>query len=154
MANKTIASLLQKKRLTLSVAESCTAGLIASDLTDIPGASRYFKGGIIAYANEVKEKILNVPKATLREFGAVSHQTALAMAHNVRHLFKAHIGLAVTGIAGPTGGTSAKPVGTVFIAVSLGRKEYFKKYRFSGSRLSIKIQSKDAALRLLKECLT
>lgn len=154
MIEKTIARILRYRHLTLAVAESCTGGLIASRLTDIPGSSVYFVAGIVAYANEAKIKILGIDHETIRKFGAVSRQTAMAMAQNVRHLFGTHIGLAVTGIAGPAGGSTAKPVGTVFISVSLGHRTYFKKYQFRGSRLEIKKLAKNAALALLKECLS
>ncbi|MDD2865907.1 MAG: nicotinamide-nucleotide amidohydrolase family protein [Candidatus Omnitrophica bacterium] len=154
MIEKTVAGILRHKHLTLAVAESCTGGLIASRLTDIPGSSDYFLAGIVAYANEAKIGVLGIDRETIRKFGAVSRQTAMAMAQNVRHLFGAHIGLAVTGIAGPSGGSTAKPVGTVFISVSLGHRTYFKKYQFNGNRLKIKKLAKNAALELLKECLS
>jgi nicotinamide-nucleotide amidase len=154
MIEKTIAAILKHKHLTLAVAESCTGGLIASRLTDIPGSSDYFVAGIVAYANEAKIKTLGIDHETIRRFGAVSRQTAMSMAQNVRHLFGTHIGLAVTGIAGPAGGSTAKPVGTVFISVSLGHRTYFKKYQFCGRRLEIKKLAKNAALALLKECLS
>lgn len=154
MIEKTVAGILRHKHLTLAVAESCTGGLIASRLTDIPGSSDYFLAGIVAYANEAKIGVLGINHETIRKFGAVSRQTAMAMAQNVRHLFGAHIGLAVTGIAGPSGGSTIKPVGTVFISVSLGHRTYFKKYQFKGSRLEIKKLAKNAALGLLKECLS
>ncbi|MDD5019402.1 MAG: nicotinamide-nucleotide amidohydrolase family protein [Candidatus Omnitrophica bacterium] len=154
MIEKTVSSILCKKHLTIAVAESCTGGLIASRLTDIPGSSRYFVAGIVAYANEAKIGCLGIKKETIKKFGAVSLQAAMVMAQNVRHLFGANIGLAVTGIAGPDGGSPAKPVGTVFISVCLGHRTYFKKYFFRGSRIQIKKLAKNAALELLKECLT
>lgn len=151
---KTVSRILRQKHLTLAVAESCTGGLIASRLTDIPGCSAYFLAGIVAYANEAKIGVLGIKNETIEKFGAVSRQAAMAMAQNVRHLFRSRIGLAVTGIAGPSGGSTAKPVGTVFISVSLGHRTYFKKYKFRGSRLEIKKLTKNAALGLLKECLS
>ena len=150
---KTISEILRKKGLTLAVAESCTGGLISSSLTDIPGSSQYFLCGIVAYANKTKSDLLNVPAELIKMHGAVSQEVALALAQNVKHLAKTNIGLGITGIAGPQGGTPLKPVGTVFIAVSIAHHHYFKKYHFAGNRSSIKKQAKDAALQLLKECL-
>ncbi|HAJ56956.1 MAG TPA: competence protein ComA [Candidatus Omnitrophica bacterium] len=154
MIEKTISDILTKKKLTLSVAESCTGGLLSHSLTNIPGSSKYFICGVVAYSNETKIKVLNVAHDTLKEHGAVSKETALALANNIRHITGTNIGIGITGIAGPGGGSALKPVGTVFIAVAIGHHMYFKKFRFSGNRLKIKSQAKDAALNLLKECLT
>lgn len=154
MMENIIAKILLKKKLTISVAESCTGGLISSALTDIPGSSAYFVSGIVAYANETKIHLLEVSPEIMKAHGAVSKEAALALAQNVRRLCRTHIGLSVTGIAGPRGGSSLKPVGTVFVAVSLGNHLYFKKYLFMGVRRKIKRQAKDAAFQMLKECLT
>jgi PncC family amidohydrolase len=154
MIEKKVASLLLKKKLTLAVAESCTGGLVSCALTDIPGSSRYFLAGIVAYSNEAKIRLLGVSPRLIKEHGAVSKETAMAMAENVKRLTQAHIGIGITGIAGPTGGTVLKPVGTVFIAVRLPHHIYFKKFLFSGNRLRIKRLGKDEALHLLEECLT
>jgi PncC family amidohydrolase len=153
MLEKSIAEILIQKKLTLAVAESCTGGLISDSLTNIPGSSQYFMLGVIAYSNEAKIDILNVSPETIHSRGAVSKEVALELATNVKHLGKANIGLSVTGIAGPGGATPLKPVGTVFISVSIGHNHYFKKFMFSGNRQRIKNQSKDAALKLLLECL-
>jgi PncC family amidohydrolase len=109
---------LTQSRQTLALAESCTGGFIANQITNIPGASRIFKGGVVAYSNEVKEQILGVSAETLRKHGAVSKEVAAEMADGARKEFGADYAVAVTGIAGPTGGTKDKPTGTVFMAVA------------------------------------
>ncbi len=154
MLEKTIAKILLKKKLTLAVAESCTGGLLAHALTNIPGSSKYFLFGIVAYSNESKIKLLGVSPQILKEHGAVSKEMALELAKNARHLGQANIGIGITGIAGPTGAMPLKPVGIVFIAISIGHNLYFKKFIFSGNRLKIKEAAKNAAFGLLKECLT
>lgn len=153
MIEKAITRMLQKKRLTLAIAESCTGGLISHALTNIPGSSQVFLCGVVAYADTAKSRFLGVKPETLELHGAVSKETALEMAQNIRRLASSHIGLGITGIAGPGGGSAAKPVGTVFIAVRIGPHAYFKKFSFSGTRLKIKTLAKEAALHLLKECL-
>jgi len=153
MIEKTIARILKKEKLNLAVAESCTGGLIAHALTNIPGSSEYFCCGIVAYSNQAKQKLLKIPAEMIKTRGAVSKEIALAMAANIKHLSQAHIGLGITGIAGPGGGTTSKPVGTVFIAISIGHHAYFKKFNFTGNRIHIKQKAKDAALSLLKTCL-
>ena len=154
MIEKVIAKLLTAKKLTLAVAESCTGGLIADSLTNIPGSSKYFLLGIVAYSNNTKTRCLGIKKETIEKYGAVSKETALELAGNIKHAASSSIGLGVTGIAGPTGGTALKPIGTVFVAVSIGHHLYFKKFNFSGTRLTIKTQAKNAALSLLRECLS
>jgi nicotinamide-nucleotide amidase len=113
-----IVRLLAKRKKTLAIAESCTGGFIAHRITNIPGASESFLGGIVAYSNGVKEKFLGVRKISLKRFGAVSKEVAREMAEGARKKFGADFAIAVTGIAGPTGGTKSKPVGTVFISVA------------------------------------
>ena len=153
MIEKTVAKILLKKKLTVAVAESCTGGLIAHTLTNIPGSSGYFVCGFVAYADQAKVHLLGIPPALLKEHGAVSQQTAIAMAQNIKHLTQASIGVGITGIAGPGGGLPLKPVGTVFIAVAYGHHTYFKKFAFRGNRLKIKERASDAALTLLYQCL-
>jgi nicotinamide-nucleotide amidase len=153
MIERAVADLLRRKKMTLAVAESCTGGLICHSLTNVPGSSSYFLLGVIAYANEAKAKILGIDPRLIKAHGAVSREVALEMAKSVKHLAAAHVGLAVTGIAGPAGATAAKPVGTVFIAISLGHHSFFKKFFFPGGRLAVKKASRDAALQLLKTCL-
>ena len=113
-----VAQILSLNNKTLATAESCTGGSIASKLTALAGASRYFKGGVVAYSNEVKEQVLGVSHETLEEHGAVSEETVRQMAEGVRERLGTHYGVATSGIAGPTGGTAEKPVGTVWIAVA------------------------------------
>ena len=133
------------------VAESCTGGQVSDRLTDIPGSSRYFKGGIIAYANEVKTAVLDVDPGTIHKNGAVSRQVALAMAEGARRALSADMAAAVTGIAGPSGGSSKKPVGLAYIAFSSGKKKRTRKVNFRGNRRSIKTQFAQAVLKLILE---
>jgi nicotinamide-nucleotide amidase len=109
---------MTRQKWTLALAESCTGGFIANEITNVPGASKIFPGGIVAYSNEAKEKFLGVKKNSLKKFGAVSENVAREMAEGARKKFGADFAIAVTGIAGPGGGTKGKPVGTVFIAVA------------------------------------
>ena len=141
--------LLQAK-LTLGVAESCTGGLIAHRITRIPGSSRYFLGGAVAYANELKEKLLGVQSTTLERCGAVSGETAEAMAVGIRQRCDAGIGLSVTGIAGPDGGTEDKPVGTVFIGISSREGSQIGKFSFPGNRHRIQSSAAQAGLNMLR----
>ena len=136
------------ENFTVACAESCTGGLLLSRLTDISGASAYVKGGIVAYNNDIKNKILHVKAETLEEFGAVSNQTALQMATNVREIFSATIGLSTTGIAGPLT-SEGKPVGLVYVAIVGEDFSEVKEFHFVGTRTEIKFQAADAALELL-----
>ena len=145
-----IGKILTAKNLTIACAESCTGGLLTSRLTDVAGSSNYVKGSLVAYSNEVKNKILHVDADTLKNFGAVSEQTARQMSANVRKLFDTDIGVGVTGIAGPGGGSAEKPVGTVYISVSNADKTFVKLFNFNGTRTEIKNQSCDAALSMIK----
>ncbi|MEK7838602.1 MAG: nicotinamide-nucleotide amidohydrolase family protein, partial [candidate division NC10 bacterium] len=148
-----VGRLLVQRELTLSVAESCTGGLLASRLTDVPGSSGYFDRGVVVYSNDAKEQLLGVPNALLRAHGAVSAPVAEAMARGICAASKSPCGLAVTGIAGPDGGTPDKPVGTVFIAAAVPAGVEVRRFRFSGSREAIKWQSSQAALDLLRRLL-
>ena len=124
-ASAKLVSLLQEKGLTISTAESCTGGLVAKSITDISGASLVFFGGVVSYDNSVKENVLGVSLSTLKNYGAVSYQTATEMAKGVAALMKTDIGISTTGIAGPGGGTKEKPVGTVYIGLNFkGTTEY------------------------------
>jgi len=140
---------LNEKRLTISVAESCTGGLLASRITDVSGASDYFCGGVVAYQNRVKETLLGVPAYILAEKGAVSSETAQGMAKGCRELFHSDIAAAITGIAGPSGGTQAKPVGLVYIAVVSENGSGEQRFVCSGNRVSNKEASVDAALEMI-----
>ncbi|NQT06060.1 MAG: competence/damage-inducible protein A [Candidatus Omnitrophica bacterium] len=142
--------LLIKKKKTISVAESCTGGLVSNLLTNIPGSSKYFVMGITAYSNKIKMSKLNIDKALLKKDGAVSKDVAKAMAENVRQLADTDIGLAVTGIAGPAGGTRKKPVGLVYISMVTRKKKLIKEFAFTGTREEIKLQTAKAALDLLR----
>lgn len=142
--------LFRKKKKTLSVAESCTGGLLSSLITDTPGSSDYYLGGIVAYDNAIKTKMLGIPRPLLRKYGAVSPQTAQVMAQNVRKIFNSDYGLGITGIAGPSGGSTKKPVGLVCIALSDGQKTTVTKHHFSGTRAEIKDRSAKTALNLLR----
>lgn len=148
-----VIEILVRCKLTIAVAESCTGGFISHSLTNVPGSSAVFLGGIVAYSNSVKTGLCGVSTKTIATHGAVSQETALELARGVRRRLKAKIGLGVTGVAGPGGGSTLKPVGTVFIAIATGRRLFFKKYAFKGSRLEIKEKTKKAALKLLLECL-
>ena len=136
---------------TIATAESCTGGLLASRLTDFAGASNYFKGGVIAYTNEIKKSVLKV--TTLDEFGAVSSQTALEMAKNVREIFNTTYGLSTTGVAGPTT-SEGKPVGTVFIAIAGENVSEVREFHFKGTRSEIKFQTADEAFNLMMKYTT
>mgnify|MGYP002626329914 CR=1 FL=1 len=151
---KEIGKLLLEKNLTIACAESCTGGLLTSRLTDVAGSSAYVQGSVVSYSNEVKNSVLHVKEETLKNFGAVSEQTAREMAANVRQLMKTDIGVSVTGIAGPGGGTAEKPVGTVYIGVSGSNGEKIQRFQFSGTRTEIKEKSVDAALKMVKDYLT
>ena len=148
-----VGDLLKQKNLTVATAESCTGGLLASRLTDTAGSSAYVKGGVVAYTNEIKNSILRVDGETLKNFGAVSSQTAREMATNVRKIFSASIGVSTTGVAGPDMSEN-KSVGTVFIAVDGENFSDVKEFHFTGTRTEIKAQTADAALNFLMVCLT
>jgi competence/damage-inducible protein CinA-like protein len=147
---KVVGEMLIKKRLTLSVAESCTGGLIASKMTDIPGISLNFLDSIISYSNEAKIKLLGVKKDTLKKYGAVSKQTALEMAEGARKSPDADIGLSTTGIAGPDGGTKKKPVGLVWIGYSDKQNSFAKDFYFTRDRLRNKEMMSKMALEILR----
>ncbi len=144
-----VGKILRKRKLTLAVAESCTGGLISSRITDISGSSDYFIMGIVAYSNEIKENILGVSAKSIKKYGAVSKQVALEMAGGVKLFAGTNIGIAATGIAGPRGGTKSKPVGLVYIALSTNKKRIIKEFRFKGTRIEVKSQATQAALRLI-----
>lgn len=145
-----VGNLLRSQGATIAVAESCTGGLISHRLTNVPGSSDYLERSIIAYSNKAKKDLLKVPATTLNRFGAVSKETAESMAKGVRKLSKTTFGLAVTGIAGPTGGTPEKPVGTVFISIAHGRQVTTQKCRFYGDREQIKFMTSQYALDMVR----
>lgn len=138
---------------TIATAESCTGGLLGDRVTEVPGSSTYYLGGVIAYANDVKEDLLDVHKATMVEYGAVSEQTALEMARGARRALKADYGLSVTGIAGPGGGTPEKPVGLTWVAVSGPEGDRAARHIYPGSRVENKHAAVDSVLELLLQIL-
>ena len=148
-----VGKLLTARNLTLALAESCTGGLACHRLTEIPGSSAYLLGGVVAYAYEAKERLLGVRHTTLYDCGAVSAETALEMARGARRALGADIGLSITGIAGPTGGTPDKPVGLVYIALSTRAKERHERHVWESDRSGNKAQSAEAALDLLRRYL-
>lgn len=150
---KVVGRRLTEQKLTIALAESCTGGLIAHRLTNVPGSSAYFIGGVVSYANEAKERMLGVNHQILREHGAVSEETAREMARGVRRLLQTDVALAVTGIAGPSGGTPEKPVGLTYIALAAEDLERCERYLWQGDRWTNKEQSAKAALGMLHEYL-
>jgi nicotinamide-nucleotide amidase len=151
--DKSIDVLMREKGLLLSVAESCTGGLIGNLITNVPGSSLYYLGGIIVYSNKSKVEILKVPAGIIEEYGAVSDQTAREMAEGVKRLFGSHLGLAVTGIAGPGGGSEEKPVGTVFIGLAVSEETFSGRYLFQGTRMQVKEKSAETALEWVRRYL-
>lgn len=145
-----VGELLTRNKLTLVIAESCTGGLVTNRITNISGSSGYLLGGVVTYSDQAKEKLLGVPQKVLKEHGAVSEATAIAMATGVRELLKADIGLGITGIAGPSGGTEQKPVGLVFIAISTAQKSYCSRFQFNGNRERNKFLTSQYALNMLR----
>lgn len=147
-AEEHILRLMVSSALKLSVAESCTGGLIASRITDIAGSSEYFEAGIVTYSNKAKTRFIGVSEELLVARGAVSREVAESMAEGVRRATGSDIGLSVTGIAGPGGGSDIKPVGTVFIGLSWQDGTLVKGFRFEGDRKEIRQRASDEALRL------
>ncbi len=145
-----VAALLIEKELTLAVAESCTGGLLSHLLTNVPGSSAYFLQGVIVYSNRAKMELLKIRASLLREYGAVSEETARAMAENQRRLSSCDLAVAITGIAGPTGATDNKPVGLVFIAMAGPEGVSCRRFNFWGKRQTIKERAAVAALNMLR----
>jgi PncC family amidohydrolase len=148
-----VGQLLKEKGLTLATAESCTGGLIADRITNVPGSSEYFRGGIVAYAYEAKVALLDVSWDTLRMHGAVSKETVIEMARGVRIALGADLALSVSGIAGPGGGLPDKPVGTTWIGLSSTDGDWARHFIWDGDRLENKALSADAALQFLLDYL-
>lgn len=148
-----VGELLRRRGLRLAVAESCTGGLVSDLITNVSGSSTYFMGGVIAYAYEAKVRLLGVSWRTLEKHGAVSQETVLEMACGVRKALAADIGISVSGIAGPSGGTPEKPVGLTWIGLSTEGGDEAYRYVWEGDRLAVKEKSARQALRLLKEYL-
>ena len=148
-----IVHFLKERSLTLTTAESCTGGMIAARITDVPGASEVFKQGLVTYSNRAKRKLLDVKKTTLKEYGAVSEKTAKEMAKNGAFITGSDACVSVTGTAGPTGGTEEKPVGLVCIGCCYNNKTVVKEFHFKGERQKIREQATANALILLRECI-
>ncbi len=148
-----VADLLMANDLTVTTAESCTGGMIAARIINVPGVSECYKAGLVTYSNKAKRKFLGVRKSTLDKYGAVSSKTASEMAKGAALLMKSDVAVAVTGIAGPDGGTEEKPVGLVYIGCSIKGEVTVKEYHFSGTRSQIREATTSAALILMRSCI-
>ena len=149
---KQIINLLIYKKKTLSIVESCTGGMLAQTITEINGASKIFKFGLITYSNQSKIKYLNVPLGIIKTYGAVSKQCCFSMVNNLSKISKAKLYVAITGVAGPTGGSKLKPVGLVYIGIKKGNKIIVNKYLFKNKdRKSIRVNSVKKSLELIKK---
>jgi len=148
-----VGRLLRRRRMTVATAESCTGGLIGDRLTNVPGSSGYYLGGVVSYSNEAKVKLLGVRQETLVRFGAVSPQAVRQMAAGVRRLLESDAGIAVSGIAGPGGGTRQKPAGLVYVAARVGDRTVVEEHFFAGSRRMVKERAAAAALDLCRRAL-
>ena len=145
-----VVRILTKKKLSVSFAESCTGGLLASTITSISGSSKVFNMGLITYSNNAKVKLLKVPKKTITKYGAVSHETCLSMVENLSKISKSNISISITGIAGPNGGTKQKPVGLVYVGLKKGRKIIIKKNLFKNKgRVSIQKATVKKVLKMV-----
>jgi PncC family amidohydrolase len=150
-SEKQIGALLRKHGKTISFAESCTGGLISHRITNVPDSSNYYDCSVIAYSNKLKIDILHVSPETLTKFGAVSRQTAIEMAQGIKQVSGSDLALAVTGIAGPAGGTPEKPVGLVYICLASDESVVCEEFRFNGKREEIKFQASEVALEMIKK---
>ena len=148
-----IALLLHNTGLTLATAESATGGMISETITNVSGSSSYYKGSVISYAYEIKERVLGVKSELLQEYGAVSRQVAGEMAQGVRRLMNTDIGISDTGIAGPTGGTPEKPVGLFYLGLSAADGDIIEEHIFCGNRLTIRQAATQATLTMLRDYL-
>ena len=151
--SKKLGELLKERSLKLGTAESCTAGWIAKIITDVSGSSEYYEGGFVVYSNHCKRKFLGVSEETLAKFGAVSEETATEMALGTIHNLPCDVSVITTGIAGPTGGSKEKPIGTVFIGVAIRDNVLVRKFVFQGNRESVRMQAVNTALQVLIEFL-
>jgi len=148
-----LGNLLTSKNISLAIAESCTGGLISDRITNVPGSSEYFRGGIVAYSYEAKVNLLNVSWDTLRQFGAVSKETVIEMARGGLVLLGADIAVSVSGIAGPGGGLADKPIGTTWIGLSTANRDWARHFVWSGDRIQNKESSAEAALQFVLDYL-
>jgi nicotinamide-nucleotide amidase len=148
--NKKIVSLLKRKRLKLSITESCTGGMLSSSVTSVSGSSKIFTMGLVTYSNQAKTSILKVPQKIIKKYGAVSVQCCVAMVNNLSKISKSKVCVSITGIAGPKGGSKQKPVGLVYIGIRIGKKVVVNKYNFKNNgRIFIQKQTVKKSLNLL-----
>ena len=149
---KKIVSLLKKKKITLSVAESCTGGMLAQTITSINGASKVFKSGIITYSNQSKIKYLKVPFKIIDKYGAVSEECCKSMVNNLSKIMKSNLSIAITGIAGPKGGSRNKPVGLVYVGIRKNNRTLINRFLFKNkNRENIRINSVKKSLEIIKK---
>lgn len=148
---KELAKILTENKLKISTAESCTGGLIAGEITSVSGSSEFFDMSVVTYANSAKQKLLDVCEDTLKIYGAVSQQTASEMVNGISRMSGADVCIAVTGLAGPGGGTDEKPVGLVYVATKVFDKINVNKYNFDGNRDEIRRQTVNAAIKDVKQ---
>lgn len=146
---KRVGDVLRGNKLSIAVAESCTGGLISHRITNIPGSSDYFDRSVVVYSNASKTQLLGVPKLIIESFGAVSNETAKAMAEGIKKMSGSDLGLAVTGIAGPGGASPSKPVGLVYISLASTKPTVVREFRFMGERSDIKEQACEEALKMV-----
>ena len=147
---KKIINLLKKKKIKISLVESCTGGLLSTAITSIGGSSKVFNLALVTYSNQSKIKVLKIPKKIIRKYGSVSEQVCLAMLKNINKIGKTNMSASITGIAGPSGGTKKKPVGLVFIGIKKGRKILVKRYLFKNKgRAYIQKATVNKSLRLI-----
>ena len=150
-----IIKLLTKKKYTVSFAESCTGGLLASTITSISGSSKIFNLGLVTYSNNAKVKVLKVPKRTITKYGAVSYETCLSMVKNLSRISKSNISISITGVAGPNGGTKEKPVGLVYIGLKKGDKTIIRKNLFNiKKRVLIQKETVNEVLKIIKNMIS
>ena len=149
-----VGKLLKQMGLTISVAESCTGGLIQKLITDVPGSSKYFLGGVVAYSNELKQKLAKVNPETLKEYGAVSPEVAQELARGISEITGSTLGLSATGIAGPTGETKEKPVGLVYVGICTKDVLKVERFLFKGTRREIREKAATQALKQVIELLS
>ncbi len=148
--SQNIIKLLKKKKLTLSFAESCTGGLLASSITSVSGSSKVFKMGLVTYSNNAKVKLLKVPKKIINKYGAVSYETCVSMVKNLSKISKSNISISITGVAGPSGGSKDKPVGLVYIGLKKEGKIIVKRNMFKNrKRISIQKATVKQALKMV-----
>ncbi len=151
--NETVGVMLVDRGMTVSLAESCTGGQVMKYLSDVPGSSRYLAGGIVSYSNDLKINLLGIPRAIIDQYGAVSEQTARLMAEGIKNITGTYLGVGITGIAGPGGGTEEKPTGLVYIAVAGETKTNCQRYIFPGQRGEVRSSATSAALDMLRQYL-